>query len=44
MLPDVFIDHDNPEKMYGRAGLSAAGIVASILAALGRTVSANEIA
>jgi hypothetical protein len=30
--------------MYDRAGLNAAGIVASVLAALGRTVSANEIA
>lgn len=44
VLPDVFIDHDKPEKMYDRAGLNAAGIVASVLAALGRTVSANEIA
>ena len=43
-FPDVFIDHDKPEKMYDRAGLNAAGIVASVLAALGRTVSANEIA
>ena len=44
MLPDVFIEHDKPEKMYEQAGLNAAGIVASVLAALGRTVSANEIA
>jgi 1-deoxy-D-xylulose-5-phosphate synthase len=44
VLPDVFIDHDKPEKMYDRAGLNAAGIVASVLAALGRVVSANEIA
>ena len=44
VLPDVFIDHDKPEKMYDRAGLNSAGIVASVLAALGRTVSANEIA
>jgi 1-deoxy-D-xylulose-5-phosphate synthase len=44
VLPDIFIDHDKPEKMYDRAGLNAAGIVASVLAALGRTVSANEIA
>jgi 1-deoxy-D-xylulose-5-phosphate synthase len=44
VLPDVFIDHDKPEKMYDRAGLNAAGIVASVLSALGRTVSANEIA
>jgi 1-deoxy-D-xylulose-5-phosphate synthase len=44
VLPDTFIDHDKPEKMYDRAGLNAAGIVASVLSALGRTVSANEIA
>jgi 1-deoxy-D-xylulose-5-phosphate synthase len=44
VLPDSFIDHDKPEKMYDRAGLNAAGIVATVLAALGRTVSANEIA
>jgi 1-deoxy-D-xylulose-5-phosphate synthase len=44
VLPDVFIDHDKPEKMYERAGLNASGIVATVLAALGRPVSANEIA
>ena len=44
VLPDTFIDHDKPEKMYDRAGLNAADIVATVLAALGRTVSANEIA
>ena len=35
-LPDVFIDHDKPEKMYEKAGLDAAHIVATVLAALGR--------
>ena len=43
VLPDVFIDHDKPEKMYERAGLHAAGIVATVLGALGRQVQANEI-
>jgi 1-deoxy-D-xylulose-5-phosphate synthase len=42
VLPDEFIDHDKPEKMYERAGLSAAGIVATALGALGRRVEANE--
>jgi 1-deoxy-D-xylulose-5-phosphate synthase len=42
VLPDTFIDHDKPEKMYERAGLSAAGIVATALSALGRPVEANE--
>ncbi len=35
-LPDTFIDHDKPEKMYADAGLDAAGIVAKALAALRR--------
>ena len=35
-LPDMFIDHDKPEKMYADAGLDAAGIVAKALAALRR--------
>ena len=42
VLPDTFIDHDKPEKMYDRAGLHAAGIVATVLGALGRQVQANE--
>jgi 1-deoxy-D-xylulose-5-phosphate synthase len=36
VLPDVFIDHDKPEKMYAKAGLDARGIAATALAALGR--------
>jgi 1-deoxy-D-xylulose-5-phosphate synthase len=36
VLPDVFIDHDAPAKMYERAGLSADGIVGMVLSALGR--------
>ena len=43
VLPDNFIDHDKPEKMYDKAGLHAAGIVATVLGALGRQVQANEI-
>lgn len=34
-LPDQFQDHDKPEKMYEQAGLDAAGIAASVVAALG---------
>jgi len=34
-LPDRFLDHDKPEKMYQAAGLDAAGIVATTAAALG---------
>jgi 1-deoxy-D-xylulose-5-phosphate synthase len=36
VLPDTFIDHDKPEKMYDKAGLNAGQIVATVLAALGR--------
>ena len=36
VLPDVFIDHDAPGKMYEQAGLAASGIVATVLTALGR--------
>jgi 1-deoxy-D-xylulose-5-phosphate synthase len=35
-LPDRFIDHDTPEKMYEAAGLDANAIVAMALNALGR--------
>ena len=34
-LPDVFIDHDKPDKMYAQAGLNADGIVAKVVSALG---------
>ncbi len=34
-LPDQFLDHDKPERMYAAAGLDAKGIVAKALAALG---------
>lgn len=42
VLPDEFIDHDKPERMYDRAGLGTAGIVATALGALGRPLQANE--
>jgi 1-deoxy-D-xylulose-5-phosphate synthase len=35
-LPDIFIEHDSPQKMYDLAGLNAPHIVATALAALGR--------
>jgi 1-deoxy-D-xylulose-5-phosphate synthase len=34
-LPDLFQDHDKPEKMYAQAGLDAKTIVATALSALG---------
>ena len=36
VLPDTFIDHGKPDVMYEQAGLSAPGIVTTVLAALGR--------
>jgi 1-deoxy-D-xylulose-5-phosphate synthase len=44
VLPDVFIDHDKPEKMYEMAGLHAQGIVATVLATLGREVGGAALA
>jgi len=34
VLPDAFIDHDKPERMYARAGLDAAGIIAKVFQVL----------
>ena len=39
-LPDIFQEQDKPELMYANAGLDAAGIAASCLAALGVTEAA----
>jgi 1-deoxy-D-xylulose-5-phosphate synthase len=35
VLPDIFIDHDKPEKQYEKAGLTARHMVATALGALG---------
>ncbi len=35
-MPDVFQDHDKPEKQYAEAGLDAEAIVTSVLSALRR--------
>ncbi|HEU4550836.1 MAG TPA: 1-deoxy-D-xylulose-5-phosphate synthase [Rhizomicrobium sp.] len=43
-LPDVFQDHDTPEKMYAQAGLDADGIVAMALGALGRGAEVVHLA
>jgi 1-deoxy-D-xylulose-5-phosphate synthase len=40
VLPDTFIDHDKPDRMYAQAGLDAAGIVKTVLAALGTSQTA----
>ena len=40
VLPDRFIDHDQPERMYAAAGLDAGAIVATVRAMLGRDARA----
>jgi 1-deoxy-D-xylulose-5-phosphate synthase len=39
VLPDLYQDHDKPERMYARAGLDAAGIVAKVFEALGQEMT-----
>jgi 1-deoxy-D-xylulose-5-phosphate synthase len=39
VLPDEFMDHDKPDKMYARAGLDAKAIVAKALDAIGHTAA-----
>jgi 1-deoxy-D-xylulose-5-phosphate synthase len=36
VLPDVFIDHDSPDRMYASAKLDASSIAAKVKIALGR--------
>jgi 1-deoxy-D-xylulose-5-phosphate synthase len=36
VLPDIFIEHGKPDAMYEQAGLTATGIVTTVLGALGR--------
>jgi 1-deoxy-D-xylulose-5-phosphate synthase len=43
VLPDEFIDHERPERMYEIAGLDGASIVAAALSALGRDHDAAAI-
>ena len=37
VLPDTFIEHDKPEKLYAQAGLDAKGIVRKVLDTLGQS-------
>jgi 1-deoxy-D-xylulose-5-phosphate synthase len=41
VLPDTFIDHDKPERMYARAGLDSQAIIAKVFEVLGKDVSAR---
>ena len=41
VMPDRFVDHASPERMYELAGLDAKGIVAKVFQALGRGEAAQ---
>jgi 1-deoxy-D-xylulose-5-phosphate synthase len=42
-LPDVFIDHDTPQRMYEKAGLAGSSIAETVVAALGRAKHASDL-
>ncbi len=39
VLPDLFMDHDKPERMYAQAGLDAKAIVAKALQLIGHEIA-----
>ena len=43
VLPDIFIDHDSPAKMYEQAGLDAKGIVGKVFEALGKDMKSETV-
>jgi 1-deoxy-D-xylulose-5-phosphate synthase len=43
ILPDTFIDHDKPDRMYAQAGLDAKAIVATVFEALGREAGSLKV-
>jgi 1-deoxy-D-xylulose-5-phosphate synthase len=43
VLPDVFLDHDNPTAMYARAGLDAKAIVTKVFEALGKDFKSETV-
>ena len=42
VFPDIFIEHGKPDAMYEQAGLTATGIVTTVLGALGREALASR--
>jgi len=40
VLPDIYLDHDKPDRLYAQAGLDARAIVAKVLGVLGRSEDA----
>ncbi len=43
VLPDRFLDHDKPDKLYAKAGLDAKAVTAKVLSTLGRDSDALKI-
>ncbi len=41
-LPDVFLDHDTPQKVYEKACLDAQAIVEKVFSVLGRDMARNQ--
>jgi 1-deoxy-D-xylulose-5-phosphate synthase len=42
VLPDIFIDHDKPERMYAQAGLDSAAITAKVFEVLQQDAGARR--
>ncbi len=43
VLPDIYLDHDKPDRMYAQAGLDAHAIVARVFDILGRNAAALKV-
>ncbi len=43
VLPDIYIDHDKPDRMYAQAGLDAQSIVRRVFDILGRNAGALKV-
>jgi 1-deoxy-D-xylulose-5-phosphate synthase len=43
ILPDMFLDHDSPAAMYGRAGLDAKSIVKKVFDTLGKDFKTETV-
>ena len=44
VLPDTFMDHDKPDRLYAKAGLDAKGIVAKVLSTLPQVDNVIQLA
>src|SRR4029079_5097953 len=42
VLPDIFIDHDKPERMYAQAGLDSAAIIGKVFEVLQQDTGARR--